>query len=476
MRRLAYLSFVLCLALSSVLSGCAAPAAPAPAAPPPATAAPAVAEAPAATEAPAAPTAAPQPTAAPTEAPKPTDAPKAAAPSGEQITLRMAVFIIPAWMDYYTKKAEEFTKLNPNIKVETQLVGAQEYFVDMTTQLAAGVGPDLIFVCNTVNFPEYAAAKYLVPLDDYLKADNVDLSDYVPEALQGATYEGKLYALPDSYHNGDSILYYNKTMFDKAGVAYPTDDWTYDDLAAAAKKLTTGDQFGYYPLEFTRNISENASTMRSFGCEWLDKSMTKSQANSPECLQAIKWDYANLDSMPLFDATVGHDKLFTSGNVAMVINGPWVLQGYIESLKALGMEVGTAKIPKGPKGRISAGAAYGAHGVTVMSKHPAEAAKFVEFVTNEQSVKDFAALNLSQPARKSSLAGWVDKFPGEAPAAAAVEYSTPPMNTPANLRKSEMSTLIFETMQGVWLKQKTPEAALAELHTALQKLLDEPKP
>ncbi len=64
----------------------------------------------------------------------------------------------------------------------------------------------------------------------------------------------------------------------------------------------------------------------------------------------------------------------------------------------------------------------------------------------------------------------------EAPAAAAVDYSTPPMNTPANLRKSEMSSLVFNTMQAVWLKEKTPEQALGELHTELQKLLDEPKP
>ncbi len=381
MKRAAYLSIVVCMLFGVVLSGCAAPAAP-----------PAPTSVPEAEEA-AAPV---EEAAAPTEQP-------AAAVSTEPVNLRMAVFIIPAWMDYYTKKAEEFNKLNPNIKVETQLVGATEYFVDMTTQLASGVGPDLIFVCNTVNFPEYAAANYLVPLDEYLKADNVDLSDYVPEAIEGARYEGKLYALPDSYHNGDSILYYNKTMFDKAGMPYPTDDWTYDDLAAAAKKLTTGDQYGYYPLEFTRNISENASTMRSFGCQWLDDTGTKSQANSPECLQALTWVYDNLDSMPLFDATVGHDKLFTSGNVAMVIQGPWVLQGYIESLKALGMEVGTAKIPAGPKGRWSAGAAYGAHGITTMSEHPAEAAKFIEFLTSEESVKDFAALNLSQPARKSAL-------------------------------------------------------------------------
>ncbi len=115
----------------------------------------------------------------------------------EPVTLRFAVFIIPAWMDFYTEKAQQFHELHPNINVETELVGYEEYFVDMAVQLAAGVGPDLIFVINTVNFPQFADAGYLVPLDSYIERDNVDLSDYVEPAIEGAKYEGQLYALPD---------------------------------------------------------------------------------------------------------------------------------------------------------------------------------------------------------------------------------------------------------------------------------------
>jgi|GEM_PF-4559294 len=464
MRKIMFSLVALSVVFVLLISGCAPKATPVPAEPP-------AAEEPAAEE-----PAAEEPVA---EEPTAEESPEEAEP----VILRMAVFIIPAWMDYYTQKAEEFHEVYPNIMVETELVGAEEYFVDMALQLAAGVGPDLIFVCNTVNFPEFAAAGYLVPLDSYVEQHGVDLADYVPEAIEGATWEGELYALPDSFHNGVSILYYNKTMFDEAGIAYPTDEWTYDDMAAAAAQLTKDtdgdgliDQYGWYPLEFTRNIAENATTMRSFGCSWMDESGTTSQADSPECLEAIQFVYDNLDSAPMFDATIGHDELFTAGQVAMLTQGPWVLEGYRSSLEALGMEVGTAKIPIGPAGRLSAGAAYGAHGITVMSEHPEEAALWVEWLTNEDNVKDFATLNLSQPARLSSLETWVDNFPMEAPAAAAVEYGAPPLNNPANLRKAEMSSLVFQTMQAVWLKEATPEEALSDLHVALQDLLDQPAP
>jgi multiple sugar transport system substrate-binding protein len=351
----------------------------------------------------------------------------------------------------------------------------------MALQLAAGVGPDLIFVCNTVNFPEFAAAGYLVPLDDYIEASGLDTSDYVQDALE--RYEGQLYHLPDSFHNGVSILYYNKTMFDEEGLDYPNEEWTYDDVVTAAAELTKDtdgdgeiDQFGWVPLNFSRNVAENASFMRSFGCTWLDETMTQSQADDPACLQAVQFVVDHLDVAPPYDSTRARDDYFTSGQVAMLIQGPWVLEGYRASLESIDMEVGTTKIPTGPAGRLSAGAAYGAHGITSMCEHPDEAYKFVEWITNEENIKDFAALNLSQPARLSALETWVENFPLEAPAAAAVDYSAPPMNTPANLRKAEMSSLISSTLEGVWIGDKTPEEALAELHEMLQELLDQPAP
>jgi ABC-type glycerol-3-phosphate transport system substrate-binding protein len=216
--------------------------------------------------------------------------------------------------------------------------------------------------------------------------------------------------------------------------------------------------------------------MRSFGCTWREETMSKSQADQPECLQAVQFVADHLDVAPPYDPTRARDDYFTSGQVAMLIQGPWVLEGYRASLEAMDMEVGTTKIPIGPAGRLSAGAAYGAHGITTMCEHPDEAYKFVEWITNEENIKDFAALNLSQPARLSALETWVENFPLEAPAAAAVEYSAPPMNTPANLRKAEMSSLISSTLEGVWINEKSPEEALAELHETLQELLDQPPP
>ncbi len=252
---------------------------------------------------------------------------------------------------------------------------------------------------------------------------------------------------------------------------------------AAAENLTkdtdgdgVDDQFGWVPEAFSGNVADNASFMRSFGCEWDDETGTQAQADSPECLNAVKFIADHVQFAPPYDPTLQRDSYFTSGQAAMTTQGPWVLEGFRASLESLGAEVGTAKIPIGPAGRLSSGAAFGAHGITTLSEHPDEAWEWIKWITNEENVKDFAALNLSQPARYSAFETWVDEFPLETPAVAAVEYGAPPMNTPANLRGSEMRELIKSTLDGVWIGEKTPEEALSELQPQLQELLDQPKP
>ncbi len=73
----------------------------------------------------------------------------------------------------------------------------------------------------------------LQPWDDQIK--DMDLSDFAA-VIEGGKFDGAYYGLP--YRTSSSIMYYNKTMFDAAGVPYPQEGWTYDDMLEIAKKLT----------------------------------------------------------------------------------------------------------------------------------------------------------------------------------------------------------------------------------------------
>ena len=150
------------------------------------------------------------------------------------------------------------------IKVEMQLVpGEDADFYDKTDiAIMAGDTTDCIRLTNPINIARYVDADFLMPLDSLL-----DEIGYNAEAVFGKflkRYDGKLLYLP--YEQSVHSVFYNKTIFDDAGVAYPEAPWTWDDYVDIAKKVTDKDNgiygsyfvdwaYYYYMLARQRNIS-----------------------------------------------------------------------------------------------------------------------------------------------------------------------------------------------------------------------------
>lgn len=139
-----------------------------------------------------------------------------------------------------------FEAANPNITVESSIVPWAQYWQKLQTSTVAGTAPD-VFWMNVPTFPKYANNGLLLNLSDYVAENNVDITKYPSTLIDLFTKDGNLYAIPENY---DTIaMVYNKALFDEAGLDYPTADWTWDDLLAAAKKLTKdtddGKQYGY---------------------------------------------------------------------------------------------------------------------------------------------------------------------------------------------------------------------------------------
>ncbi len=133
-------------------------------------------------------------------------------------------------------------KEHPEIKVETWNEPWDDYFTKIQALWASGDSktiPDIAFLWPT---PKYAAEGVLENLDPYIQKSGYDLNDYWPGLLESAKYNGSVYGLPRDIEV--NILYYNKDLFDKAGVKYPDENWTWDDLLAAAEKLTVKDASG----------------------------------------------------------------------------------------------------------------------------------------------------------------------------------------------------------------------------------------
>lgn len=127
--------------------------------------------------------------------------------------------------------AKAYEAKNPDVTIELKDYDAAQYDTLLTADLAAGVGPDLITQKNSLAVPTYVAGGQLLDVSDIK----------VPEGIAGTDsykIDGASYAVP--YRMDSWVLYYNKDLYDAAGVDYPDGTWTWDDYEAAMDKLAAG--------------------------------------------------------------------------------------------------------------------------------------------------------------------------------------------------------------------------------------------
>ena len=222
----------------------------------------------------------------------------------------------------------EFEKQNPNIKVELQTIGYDDYFTQLQGKVVGGNAAD-VFELNYENFVAYASQGALYDVSSLLG----DTSGFNKTALEAFNYQGKQYGVPNSFSN--CVMFYNKALFDKAGIDYPTNDWTWKDVETASKKIMAlGDNiWGFYRpwsfFEFFKGAAQNGGSLMSAD----GKSFT---VNTPENIEAAElmtgWQ---LDShiMPTAAemAGMGDWDLFKSGRLGMLVTGIWAFADFTDN-------------------------------------------------------------------------------------------------------------------------------------------------
>ena len=162
--------------------------------------------------------------------------------AGEPAVITWAFWGSPEEAASHQRVADAFMAEHPEIQIEVWNQPWDDYFTKIQALWASGdskVIPDVAFLWPT---PRYAAEGVLENLDPYIEASGYNLDDYWPGLLESAKFEGSVYGFPRDIEA--NVIYYNKDMFDAAGVAYPSDDWTWDDFLAAAEALTQKDANG----------------------------------------------------------------------------------------------------------------------------------------------------------------------------------------------------------------------------------------
>jgi len=153
------------------------------------------------------------------------------------------------------KMAEAYNKEHPNVHVTTQLTTWSEYWTKLEASATGRSAPDIITM-NVLHVEEYADAGILLDLTDAEKESDLKVNENFPAPLvDGYTVDGKLYGIPKDFDT--NAVFYNKEIFDKAGVEYPSDNMTFEDFKAKCEELkNAGLPEGTYPTAVNRNSGQ----------------------------------------------------------------------------------------------------------------------------------------------------------------------------------------------------------------------------
>jgi len=216
-----------------------------------------------------------------------------------------------------------FEKENPNITVDVTTLPYGDYFTALQTDLVAGTEAD-VFDIEFANYRSYVESGVAAPIE------GVNASVYRAALAESYQTDGVQYALPTSFST--VVLYYNKDLFDAAGVAYPTADWTWEDEQAAAEAITdkSKDIWGDYQ-PFTYN--EYYKAVAQAGGSFLSEDGSTVNFNTPEGIKAASWLVNKVgNTMPAAgDASTDSDAdLFSTGKLAMWHTGIWMFNSMQE--------------------------------------------------------------------------------------------------------------------------------------------------
>ncbi|WP_246321109.1 ABC transporter substrate-binding protein [Paenibacillus germinis] len=422
----------------------------------------------------------PTPTSGGTSTVAPSTAASAAPAAGKPVTIKFAGWGDPAEKEVFTKLLKSFQEKNPNIKVEYLHIPA-DYVGKMNTILAGGDAPDVFYVPDG-DFGRWVSQDLLLPIDDFMKNSSIDTADMWNSALvryryNGAvTGQGKLYALPKDI--GPTVLYYNKDIFKKMNVPFPSADtpMTFDQLLDTAKKLTVTnngkvEQYGMGPIWWEGFVMGN-------GGKFLSDDKKEFLLNSKEATDALQFaaDLSNKNKVVPSAAALkdmNDGQMFQTGKLAMMIQGRWMVPEY----RKLKFDWDVAPLPT--NGKWSGWSGSVGLGIFNKSKNKEAAYKLVEFLGGPEGQKEQSLMGFAIPSFKSMANTDIFLQPGQKPEHASVfiKAAENEINGPwTNLPNAKWWDLLGQSMGPMWEGKISAVDLMKDLKPKIDKAIQEGNP
>ncbi|WP_191017916.1 ABC transporter substrate-binding protein [Treponema zioleckii] len=392
------------------------------------------------------------------------------------VTLKWALWDWDATA-YYKPLIEAYNTTHPDVKIEPLDLGSSDYQTMLSIQLTGG--DDSIDVVTVKDIPGYNTlqkAGQLVNLNDFIKEKGIDTSLYGGTTEQ-ITVNGNLYALP--FRSDFWVVFYNKDLFDKAGVPYPTNDMTFSEYDALARKMTSGSGaekvYGAHYHTWRSAVQlfgvlDGKNTIVGGKYDFLKpyyETILKQQNDG------IVQSYAQLKT-----TSTHYSGVFYNNSVAMLNMGSWFIGTLIQKVaagEALSKNWGIVKYPH-PDG-VPAGTTLGtitSLGVSAASKKKEAALDFVRFVTGPEGAEVIAKTG-TFPAIKneaviktiSGMAG----FPQDENSAQALGVTKTYLEMPLHEKAAEIEVVLNQQHDNIMTENVSIDEGLKEMEKGVSAII-----
>lgn len=407
------------------------------------------------------------------------ETPSQASGSAEPVTLKWAIWDQET-TQYWNDIKDAYEASHEGVTIEMVDLGSTDYMTVLATELSgSGSDFDVVTIKDVPGYATLVQKNAILALDDYIKADGVDLAQYAG-ATDQVVVDGKLYELP--FRNDFWVVFYNKDLFDAKGVAYPTNDMTFEEYDALARQMTDttfGSQvygthyhtwrsavqlFGVLDGEHTILDGEYSAFKPYY-------EMVLNQENDGVCRK-----YTDLKTEGLH-----YSAAFSGGDVAMLNMGSWFIATMISNLQSGEYDsslCGNWGIVKYPHAQgVEAGSTLGTItglSVTAVSDTPDAAWEFVKWVSGAEgaavmaSSGNFPAIMTDEV--KDMIAG-LEGFPTDAESKEALSVSNLYLEVPYGENVSEINSVLDSYHGSIMTKELSIDDGISKMNEEVQKIL-----
>ncbi len=305
--------------------------------------------------------------------------------SGEQIEISVALWDYSI-TDYYKNVIAAFEEANPDITVNVIEISADEYNDVIQIMLSGGDDVDVVFTKEVQSLAGLISKEQVLPLDSYIEASQIDES-YYGGMLGELSMNDSVYAMP--FRKDCTILFYNKDLFDAAGVEYPHDGMTLAEYRELAAAMTSGEGsekvYGAHLHTWPRSLQNFARKTDDFHI--VEQPVSNLQEYYEIFLAMQNEDQSIMDYGTLNAGNIHYSGVFYNEQCAMVSMGTWFVNNLLEQEEAgnIDFEWGICSLPD-MEGTGNQTGVIGVAPVSInaASEHPDEAWRFIEFVTGAE--------------------------------------------------------------------------------------------